>query len=779
MTTLPFSRHRIALVCASLLASPAVWAADAVAAPGDKPSTQAQTADKTNPEKPPADDRKKATLNTVVVTGGDETDARRQSTAAKIIVGREEIAKFGDTSTSELLKRLPGVTVGGAPGRGGAPSMRGLGGGYTQILIDGERPPTGFSLDSLNPDQIERIEVLRGATAETGTRAIGGTINIVTRGGYKKYFNNVNVAVGFENGNAAPNVSWARNDVWGNLTYNTSVSAGQNERDNDYTGSLITENLTSGQVFESTRTFASTSKNQFLNGNARLQWALKGGDTLLLMPMLVRSESDSVTTGRFRIYNTTGLGQAASADIRFNAAGNTTVQVARLGSTWTHKTADGAKLTVNANVASSQFDNTSTIQTVGSTLGANGVFSPTTTKLRDRTSRQTETNALFSGKYAKSLGSGHNLVGGVELENKDRNETATELQDGESPLTEFDGDLKASVRRTAVYLQDEWTLNPHWNAHLGVRWEGISTEGSVASTGFAVKNNNAVTTPVLHAVWKPKLASRDQVRMSLTRTYRAPNLGDFIAQPQINPFYLTRGANIEKFPDRAGNSDLKPELATGLDVAYEHYLPGNGLVSANVFYRKVNGLIRTRTEREIVSWADEARWVTRRRNVGEAATVGVELDAKLRLSDVVKGAPKVDLRANLSLFQSHVDGIPGPDNRLERQPDGTMNVGADYAVSGLPLKIGGNLNYTPAYSTTLTADQSTYQGDRIVADAYAEWQFNPKNKLRVSASNMLARDYVINSTRYSTNAAGDSLRDTSPNSFPTYVNVQVRWELKL
>jgi iron complex outermembrane receptor protein len=37
----------------------------------------------------------------------------------------------------EVLKRLPGVTTQGAPGRGGAIRMRGLGSGYTLILLDG------------------------------------------------------------------------------------------------------------------------------------------------------------------------------------------------------------------------------------------------------------------------------------------------------------------------------------------------------------------------------------------------------------------------------------------------------------------------------------------------------------------------------------------------------------------------------------------------------------------------------------------------------------------
>ena len=132
-------------------------------------------------------------LKRVEITATRPTDVqeRRASTAAKIVIGREEIDRFGDATVGDLLKRLPGVTMQGRPGRGGNIRMRGLGNGYTQILLDGQRVPPGFSLDSLTPEQIERIEILRAPTAETGARAIAGTINIITRDGFKKHINDV------------------------------------------------------------------------------------------------------------------------------------------------------------------------------------------------------------------------------------------------------------------------------------------------------------------------------------------------------------------------------------------------------------------------------------------------------------------------------------------------------------------------------------------------------------------------------------------------------------
>jgi len=132
------------------------------------------------------DATKNDTVQKVVIDGGRTDDVRRQSTAAKLIFGREELDRNGDTSLGEVLKRLPGVTIGGRPGRGGDIRMRGMGSGYTQILINGERAPRGFSMDSLSPDQVERIEVIRGAVAEYSTQAIAGTINIVLREDYKQ-----------------------------------------------------------------------------------------------------------------------------------------------------------------------------------------------------------------------------------------------------------------------------------------------------------------------------------------------------------------------------------------------------------------------------------------------------------------------------------------------------------------------------------------------------------------------------------------------------------------
>jgi iron complex outermembrane receptor protein len=367
----------------------------------------------------------------------------------------------------------------------------------------------------------------------------------------------------------------------------------------------------------------------------------------------------------------------------------------------------------------------------------------------------------------------HSLVSGAEIEGQRRTETRTTLQDGVPLLTEFGDNLKASSTRLAVYAQDEWAPSPNWATHVGLRWEGILTVGD-AGDGTTPENRSSVWTPLLHAVWKPDPKGRNQVRVSLTRSYRSPALGSLIARPAISPQYPVGGPNTPTRPDRAGNPELEPELAAGLDLALEHYLDQGGVLSANLFYRRIKNQIRSVTALEDVSWSPVPRWVARPQNISDATTVGLETEAKFRLDQAFDGAPPVELRANLSVYRSSVDDVPGPDNRLDEQPGASANLGVDYRFRGLPLSVGGNLNWVPGYRTQLDATRATTVSTKHVFDAYALWTFSPTLALRVLASNLAPPDFLGTNTVDSGRA-----RETASTLAPSYTNWLVRLELKL
>jgi iron complex outermembrane receptor protein len=360
-----------------------------------------------------------------------------------------------------------------------------------------------------------------------------------------------------------------------------------------------------------------------------------------------------------------------------------------------------------------------------------------------------------------------------------RTETRSTLQNGVPQLAGFGNDLKARSLRTAAYVQDEWSLNPKWALHGGLRWEGIETDGDAAQPGLPrPSNRSSVWTPLAHVLFKPDPAKRDQVRLSLTRSYRSPALASLIARPVVNNRFPVGLANDPTAPDTVGNPGLRPELATGIDLAFERYLEGGGVLSVNLFHRRITDLTRNVVALETVSWSPVPRWVSRPQNIGQATTQGIELEARFRLDQLIDDAPRVEVRSNLSLFRSRVDGIPGPDNRLDQQAPGTANIGADYRVRGTKFTLGGNLNLVPGFRTQQAADRATETNRRRVADAYVLYAINPATALRFTASNLAPLDTVSrNSVDY--RSGGRLLRETSTGTDASHTNWQVRLELKL
>ncbi len=128
-------------------------------------------------------------LENVVVTG---TYAPRAAITSDVsILDDEQIDALNKTSVADLLKTLPGLLVEEQGGPGGltAVSIRGGESNFTLVLVDGVEvnDPTnsrGGSYDfaNLNPDMVERIEVVRGAQSSIyGSDALAGVINIITR----------------------------------------------------------------------------------------------------------------------------------------------------------------------------------------------------------------------------------------------------------------------------------------------------------------------------------------------------------------------------------------------------------------------------------------------------------------------------------------------------------------------------------------------------------------------------------------------------------------------
>jgi len=654
-------------------------------------------------------------------------DPRRDDTASKIVVNRDEIGKYGDTNLLDVLKRVPGVTVSGNGGRGSEVRMRGLGGGYTQILLNGDKVPPGFTLDSLSPDLIERIEVLRAASAEFSTQSIAGTINIVLKKTVNPGRRELKLGYLFSDETKGPSVNLQVDDKAGRLAWSVAANVTrehfsrdvvQTEGHLDPTG--IQDALRIGSMPQSGR------RTRF-NLSPRLIWNLENGGTLTSQTFVTINRFDTYVHTLFD----TELGpQPAYPDL--DQTFNTKQDLLREEVNWTHKFASGAKL--DAKVSA----------TAGSASPIEyrtGAGSPGVGALHELIESNNKVRGMNTmGKMTSATWEGHALAFGWDGTYTTSDDARRE-RDYHLPNVSFsNGDelYTADVARLAVYSQDEWNVTPQWSVYLGARWESIRTKVE-GNTFSAVRNRSTVFSPLFQTLYKLPNTKGDQLRFALTRTYRAPAVQSLI------PHRFSSVNNSQTDPDSIGNPDLRPELALGVDVGWEHYWSEGALVSVSASARNIDNSTRIQTV------FDGSRWVSLPMNTGSARARGLELEAKFPLKAIIDTTTALDLRVSLSRNWSSVDSIPGPNNRLLNQTPLSATLGADYKLG--KFTTGGSFVFKNGGEVRVSADQISYESVRRDLDLYALWKLNPKTQLRLAASNLLGQDYITGGS-YTTASAG-------------------------
>ena len=713
-------------------AKPAAPAAAAVA-PIAKPAAPVLKAD------PAA-----APMQQVEVRGAaDAYDPRRDDTASKIVVNHEEIIKFGDTNVMDVLKRVPGVTVSGANVR-----MRGLGNGYTQVLINGERAPAGFSLDSLAPDVIERIEVLRAASAEYSTQSIAGTINIVLKKAIKNAQRELKTGMFKATDSYGPTANLQMSDRDGILSYSLSLNVFYNKYDRDAT--VGDRGVNPAGVQTMLRTTLENNSGYFgaFNAAPRLNWALANGDTITMQGYANASK------GNFADHEvTTTVAGSAPAFPLIDGGATFHNEFGRVDLNWVHKLENGAKLDLKLGVSDS--DSLNRTHRLGR-LPSGALAYDSTLDIGSN-----EKGVSYTGKYATAAADGHAFSTGIDGGSTRRSADQLQHDIGFAGANSVDTDevFDADVTRFAAYAQDEWNVTKAWSVYLGARWEGIRTR-SAGNTFTTSTSDSSVWSPIVQTLYKLPDAKGDQLRLALTRTYKAPATSSLIPRRYVSI------NNTATEPDYQGNPNLKPELAFGIDASFEHYWKEGALFSASTSMRRISGYTRNRV---LVDGA--GRFVSMPLNDGNAITRGLELEAKFPLKAVMDNAPAVDLRASMSRNWSRVESVPGPDNRLDQQTPLSATLGADYKAGALTT--GASFVFRNGGPVRVSLNQSAYQNVRRDLDAYALWKFDPKLQLRVSFGNLLGQDN-FNTSSYA-DASGTVYRASRA---PSGANARATLEIK-
>lgn len=182
-------------------------------------------------------------------------NVKRQSSGVVDAISAEDMGKFPDTNLAESLQRITGVSINRVNGEGSEVTVRGFGGNFNLITLNGRQMPaanvssiTGNPLDqgstgttrsfdfsNLASEGVSGIEVYKTGRAAIPSGGIGATININTLKPLAQGENRASVGVKAmkdESGDGVtPEVSGVTN--WSNddQTFGVSVFGSYQERD--------------------------------------------------------------------------------------------------------------------------------------------------------------------------------------------------------------------------------------------------------------------------------------------------------------------------------------------------------------------------------------------------------------------------------------------------------------------------------------------------------------------------------------------------------------------
>jgi outer membrane receptor for ferrienterochelin and colicin len=627
--------------------------------------------------------------------------------AARHVVGRAEIAAYGDANLADVLKRRSGVSIVGSEVR-----MRGLGTGYTQILVDGEPVPQGFTIDSIAPGLVERIEIARSPTADRSAQAIAGSINIVLRkrGGARR---EDKFSSAYQRGQWSPSLSTQASGKDGNLAWSAAASV---DRTVGIDKVVTDETVESANARMTARRFlaAGLGRVDRLNLTPRLNWRFDNGDTLGWQTLigLTRSQGNTAEAEQ------TLLGEPTAYP---DSAATLSAQVASLRSdlSWAHRIAGAGKLTIKGVADGSRRRGDYLF------LGTRPDGSPGLA--RAVASGADERTASLNGKYLAPLGAAHSLGLGWDASHTRRGEHRNQHDrvDGSANAASRLQDYTARVERLALFAQDEWTISESFEGYAGVRWEALRT-GTDGADLARVATSSSVVSPILQLLWKlPKESQpRSQLRLALARTYKAPLTRDLVPRR-----YTINNNNGPANPDVEGNPALRPELSWGLDLAYERPLGKSASATLSGYAKRVSDVTTQQLYR------DGASSVARPINNGAADLAGIEVDLK---SPLKLGGSAFELHLNAGRNWSRVRNVPGPDNTLAEQVPFTANAGIDYR--GGAWDAGANVHVRGSATSRSNDGVATWLGRTALLDLYWTCKLDAQWRARVSVANALGRD---------------------------------------
>lgn len=647
------------------------------------------------------------TLKEVNVTAKSaDVSERRDASTQKIILDRKEIENLGVMTIGEVLGKLPGVEI-----KDGGHRARGMSRDSVQLLVDGERQAGGSRIVAgvvgrLPVGELERVEILRGSSAEYGGAAFV-TVNLVMKKPLGKRATAVKVAVGMNGNEPTGQFTWTENGGADGFAWTLPITLNLHRRP---AGSVLERRNESAGVTvlnEQDREDGLFTFREFVM-SPRMTWK-QGGDSLTISPLLFdglgKRNSDMMQTAASPASSSNMVN---NGDRSSRAENRRRLQRLRVEG---EKHLGGNKLTGRVSLN----HGTREVNVLRLSHDAFGIPSIRTD---DTASNENETSMAF--RLDRPLGEQHLLAVGLEHAFLKRSDTQT--------FSGVTASYADEERHSTLWLQDDWMLSDKTTFTYGLRGERVTLD-----SGSSTRQQGQVM-PSLAIRWVPQ--EQWLLRSSLGAGLKMPRLNEI-----SDAATLSVAANTPTEADTRGNPNLRAERSVNFEAVLERYLPDNaGVFGVNFYVRSTQDFTERRVQLE------GTRWVDRPQNEGSARHWGWEIDGKVRTDNF--GWKGATVKAHLTLPHARVNDARLGLNRMARDtPHYVLSVGIDQSLLAWQSSYGILLQQSGRSETDVPGEQYALTRAKTSLDAFWLYKLTPRFNLRASVQNLLAAD-TVQETRY-------------------------------
>lgn len=311
-------------------------------------------------------------------------------------------------------------------------------------------------------------------------------------------------------------------------------------------------------------------------------------------------------------------------------------------------------------------------------------------------------------------------------------------------VEELASNFNAYETVTAGYLRFDQQIGKKWDIMAGLRLENTHLKYSGMQLLIDADENKSIEPTseykddylnVLPSLLVKYNASDNlKVRASFTNTLARPKYYDLVPHVSINQ------SDSEV---ALGNSTLKPTLSYNLDLSGEYYFKSIGLVSAGIFYKKINDFIVDQRLTDSEYNGVVYTLVTQPKNAGNADLLGVELAYQRDFGFIAPFMKYFGFYGNYTYTHTKVNNFnfEGRENETDLSMPGspkyTANASLYFERKGLNLRVSYNYasSFIDGFGTEKFSDR--YYDAVHYMDINASYTFNKHYTFFAEANNLL------------------------------------------